>query len=630
MPRHDVDDLLDEEIDGLNDPLIEHLPEPPSLTGRGQSEEMYGEYAETPMGRASSPPLFAQASLFPQCQQLRIWKLENGVPSGLGVIEADASEEDLIRTRLTAMPKPGDIRSTFKMRPLDTNGREIGQEITLHISEHNPLITRMRSAGSAPAGGGGGGTYGIPSEQMHLLSRSLDLTENRARIAEQTLHAERERLLERDHQLAQERVDLAANAASSVASMSERMLEQDQSRHQQIMETERARNEATLSQQSTFMSTQVEMLRTDRETMLARLSSERSAEQARFQMEMERERERMRAADKEREDRASRDRSEYDRKLQREREEWDRRMDRERQDNSDRRQREESRIASAEAERQRQHELRVKEMETSAQRDREHAERMMTLSQQKEASKAPSLIDQAKPILGFLSDAGIDIKDVLGMLTGGGGADWTELLGTLAKEVGGVAEKALEAKAAASRGPQVAPGAQFPGMAPPGYIAVPQQQMFQPQIGPGGVPLEDYEDYENLYEEPVLRQPQRAPQQQAHVVPPLDLGQPPHSVPQAPVAPAAPEGGARLGLQAQKTARTATRSLVQTLSTTQESDWGTEIMLAIGNEMTIYHYVQDVSVRHAMHEAGASEETVEKIVAALKASPAVPADLRYE
>jgi len=277
-------------------------------------------------------------------------------------------------------------------------------------------------------------------------------------------------------------------------------------------------------------------------------------------------------------------------------------------------------LRDRDSERQRQHELRLKEMEISSARDREHAERMMQLSMQRaEVAKSDGIGNMLTAGLTLLEKADMDLKDVMGMIRGGAeSAGWADLLGTLAERVGSVAEKAIEAKvdaqAAQLEGQQMAAIAQQPQ--PPGMVMVPQQLLQQgafPQAG--GIPGAPM-GYVNPYGQ---EQQMQAPQEFQQAIP----------MPQQPgLAQAAP--ATSLGLQAQKTARVAIRWLLEALQTTPETEWEGAIAAAIGTEMTIYHYIQDVSVVYAMREAGADDAFVTKIVQALQASALVPNDIRYE
>ena len=625
----DVDLLLEDELDGLNDDNMEHLPDEPILTGRAQSEEIYGEFAEQPVGRASSPKLFAQAAMFENCQQLRVWRIEQGVPVGLGTVAATATEEDLIRSFPQAMPSQGEGRITFRVRPLDTNGRSIGTEFTTHVSEHHEVLVAMNRAKASGNGASVQG-FGLSDAQMTLLQRNVEISERRTERAEHALESERERLLEREHELARERVDLAQNAAASVGSYAERMMETDQARHNQVMETEKARNEQTAQFTAGFFENQLAALRSDRETMLERAQADMERSQQRHHIELERMREQDRAADKEREDRRLREqregeakadraareadervalaKTEADTRSDRERREWERRMELHSQETKERQRRDEQYMRDRDSERQRQHELRVKEMEISSTRDREHAERMMQLSMQRaEVAKSDGIGNMLTAGLTLMEKADMDIKDVFGMLRGGAeSAGWADLLGTLAERVGSVAEKAIEAKvdaqAAAIEGQQMMAISQQPP--PPGMVMVPQQLLQQ-----GAFPQVQQEHAQPMFQEAVPM-PQQAPPQ-------APQGQPPGPM-------------TSLGLQAQKTARVAIRTLLEALQTTPEVEWEGVIATAIGTEMTIYHYIQDVSVVYAMREAGADDAFVAKIVQALQTSVLVPNDIRYE
>jgi len=656
MPGEMVDDLLDDELDALNDPSVEHLPEAPTLSGRGQMEEMYGEYAEQPLGRPSSPKLWAQASLFKNCQQLRVWKLEQGIPVGLGKITSEATEEDLIMAFPDAMPARGEVKCTFKLRPLDTNGREIGTEFTVHIGEHHAVIQQVKRSRAAANGGNGVHHGGVSDAQMQLLQRSLDLADRRTFSAEEQLKSERERLLERDHELARERVDLAQNAAQSVAAMSEQMMTSDAQRHEQSLETERARNEQTSKFTADFFSNQIEGMRQDREQSADRMRSDVERAQQRHDMEMERmqvrareEAEQRRAheaeADRTRQARRDREQREFEQRMERERRDWERRAETQDREVAERRRRDEEHSRARDSERQRQHERQMKEMDVSASRDREHAERMMQLSAAKlEASSGANVGTMLTSGLAFLKEAGIDPKDMVGMLGGGGDSGWAELLTGVIERAGGVAEKALEAKTSDAQARIARAQAAQAGRAdmPPGYAMVPQQLLQagalpQPgMMGPGGIPLtaEDlyYDDADYEADERAIlqqaqqgRQPAQAdadvirmtPQQHAN------MGQPPPPQPPQQTGPA-------LSLQAQKTARTAIRHLVGELSQAPEDVWSEAITMAIASELSIYHYANSVGVRRALAEAGAPDPMIDRVIAALKTSSAVPGALRYE
>ncbi len=257
---------------------VEHLPPPTEIHGMSSYSDIHGSSAATVVGRPVSPRLFTAAAGHPTVTQLRVWKIENGNPVGIGAIEANASEEDLVRMFYSSMPKPGEGKAVFKLRPMDQDGNEMGVEATVVIGEHHRTLEQVRgsrAAASAPAypppGYGGGG---IPSEVLNLMTRSIDQT--RASLDE-----ERTRSRDLMHQMAQERVDLASSAASSVAVMSERLLESERIAREAAMRAEQERNQQVNDSMSAFFSTQLNILKSD---------AERQAEMAARAQEQERER----------------------------------------------------------------------------------------------------------------------------------------------------------------------------------------------------------------------------------------------------------------------------------------------------------------------------------------------------
>jgi len=82
------------------------------------------------------PPAPRPRQLLPThgvAKQLRVWVLESGIPVALGCIDAQSRKSELMDHFKAAMPKTGEEDRTFRLRPVDQNGREVGQEITLVI-----------------------------------------------------------------------------------------------------------------------------------------------------------------------------------------------------------------------------------------------------------------------------------------------------------------------------------------------------------------------------------------------------------------------------------------------------------------------------------------------------------------
>ena len=266
---YDDDVGVDRAIAGLNDPSVEQLGPSPRLggtVGGSRPSDLFGQDAYS-LGRATSPRLYAQASQFPTCAQLRVWRWENGIPVGLGAIDAMASEEDFVREFFEAMPKPGQGRMQFKMRPIDVRGEEMGKEITLVISEHHAALQQIRRARKAEAeentnnGGpmyGQGGTVVVDrgdgdagaayaSEMSRMFEKAVEAADQRTNALEQALLEERERLRTDDGQRAQERIDLATQAAQGVQAITERMMRDESSRAERAMKAQADQSQMLLT-----------------------------------------------------------------------------------------------------------------------------------------------------------------------------------------------------------------------------------------------------------------------------------------------------------------------------------------------------------------------------------------------
>jgi len=701
--------------DALNDPDVTHLSGGPRIGGgRGKKSEMFGEDAEHAMGRASSPRLYAQAAQFPACVQLRVWKWENGVPVGLGAIDATATEEDFVRQFFSAMPRRGEGRAQFKLRPIDIRGHELGQEVTTVISEHHAAIRRMREAEEEEREmrlyGRGGGRFGrgedngnggqptvvVESPQSdgtehmgHAMDRMLDVVESRAKALEDALEMERERVREEEKQRAQERIDLATNAAQGVQVLTERMMKDDQVRQQQSLRAQQEQSQMMLTtlttiftQQQSMAAQQAEMqrradeyrieqerqraererrevedrLKREREEYEARRAKEREEADYRLRLEREEAQRKFEQAKMELEVRLQREREEMERKERREREEAERREKwfseerarREEREARESREREESRARreqmereesrEREAERNRQHELRVKEMEAQATRDREHAERMAAMAKLELETRATAQGgDSLGSTLKLFSQFGIPPEEVFPRVFGMGGgkgdegdgeekeAGWTAALPAIMGVLGEVA-KAASARGAA---PRPAPPMPQQFVSGPPMVAPPQQRaMPRPvqQARPAPRPLPA---------PPPDMPQQRAPQREAVAVeeplPPFpDVSEIEQAAPvAAPPSLSEVAKAAGMTLKQQKSARIALRSLLKQMQNAEEEKWEELIGTAIMGEISIFHYVKAVTVRAAMIEAGADEAFTTRVIAAMRQSSLVPEDLPY-
>lgn len=241
----------------LNDPDVRALPPAPTISAPRQStaRDMPDIFASTPQsfGRESSPRLYAQAAQHPACVQLRVWKVENGLPVGIGTIDAEATEEDFITRFYAAMPGEDDTRASFRLRPIDQAGNHLGQEFTHNIHpQHTELVRLRRKAQRAtesgtPANGNGGGN-GVTvvrtsdgsatalTEMSRMTEHLMASMEDQAERARAEAEELRERARLDELQRAQERVDLAANSATTVQAIMANALEAERIRSQQLAE----------------------------------------------------------------------------------------------------------------------------------------------------------------------------------------------------------------------------------------------------------------------------------------------------------------------------------------------------------------------------------------------------------
>lgn len=619
-----IDGLESEEHDGGEAPThprnTEDLPQAPMLGGSPQYSDIHGSSAHTVGGRAVSVRLFSQAAVFPQVVQLRVWKIETGVPVGLGVIDAAATEEDLVRQWYAAMPRPGEGRAIFKLRPIDMDGREIGQEITIPISEHHAVLQQIRSAMSPLTPPMPPVSSSIPTEILGLMRETISGTTK-------ALDDERARARELMAEMARERVDLASNAATGVQAIAERMMQTEAHRAEATLKAEQQRNQQSSDSMAAFFQSQLELLRADREKAKEDAERSRERDELRFTQAVEEERRRR-----------DRDQNDWERRMAQERQDFDRRM-RQEKDEAERKERiEKADREEREKERERQHSMKLREMEIQKERDREHAERMMQLQQAQLTIQSQAagggLKDTIKEVSGLLRNVGIEpVELVQKLLTrddgggGGPGEGWTDLIGKVAGVAGEVIKEQVKSKGRIAQveagTPQFAPT--YP-MIPYGYGGMPQLTGYAPGMPPG--------------------MPYGYPQ----AAPPMPMQAPGYPMPQQAVAPPMADAGEddedddeddedddgdadekpSLNVAAQNTARLALRSLVGKLGKTPEAEWEGAIATAIASEPLIYHWIQGVGVKRALADGGANPRLAARIITALRASSLVPSDLRYE
>ena len=609
----------------------EILPEVAQINGGGRQSEIHGSYAERISGRSSSPLLFAQASTFPECTQLRAWKIVNGIPTGLGVIDAGASEEEFVQRFRNAMPKKGDQKATFKLRPLDIDGQELGQEITTVISEHHssllPVsqeeVIQQRKA----------------TQNLDLHNSMVSMLRETLSASQQALEEERRRTQNLMSQMAQERIDLANNTATGIQTTAERMLNADNQRQEAMLKQERERNRQAQDNMASFFQSNLEVLQTERERaekqslvqmerdktfydrMLEQEAVRREAERAetRQRLEMikqEAANERLRLQQEwqlrmdQEERKRSREQAEHDRRIEimrkewelkkeQEKEEYERREAARRREADERRLRENRDQKEKDSERQRQHTMKMKELELAAQRDKEHAERMMQLQLMQFKEKKESGIGNIKGIIKeaktTLESLGVDPRDVVDRILGNdSGSTGSEVLSALTKIAGNATEvmtESIRAKAIEKSNTQPVPP----------YNPMMYQQKPNPPPTPTPKQIEQKEIQSNSQQ---WIDSQNKPEQQ--------------NIPDEP----------QVDLKVQRSARKALRVLVNNLKKSKTDKWEELITVAITNEFSIYHYCNAVSVQRALIEAGAEQNMINVVIDMLTKSSLVPNDMR--
>ena len=634
-------------------PPLGAAPPPPPL---GADPFGMGGYAPPPNmgGRPTSPPIWNSAHLHESVSQLRVWKRVNGRPVLVGECDARLSYEDFIRKFFAVMPVPGEGEAVYLIRPLNFSGIEVGSETELPpISEHHTLLAAERSRRAAALMPGAPGYIPAPpaapdlSPVTRMMERAQSVYEAQIRRLEEEAKAERERAAMLQDKVAEERAELAARTGRSVEAITERLMGQEAARSERMAATEAERNKMaqdsmgtlfqSVAQQQSQMFTQLQAVQQ------GAAEREREAYDRRLREEGDRrERENREAADrseraeKDAEAKRLRDQQEWERKWEREKEENRRRDDQERGDR-------ESRQKEADAERQRAHEARLEEMKLSVAREREHAERMMSLNTQRE--KGESVEGMVNKGIGLLEKIGLKPADLLDLIRPPAGEGPNPLIEIGAKAIGEgikVAGEVFKDRARAqAQAAEVAAAQAGMGMGlPPGYgmmpYGAPGMMPGQPPMLTAGMPQQPFYPQGQV---PGQMVPQGQPGvppgyvlvQQAPGMPPVLMPaaqQQPGAVPPAGVAPdEKPAPNCSMPMPAQRAARNAIRALVRNIRSTPAEKWAEAVAVAVQNEMAIYGYCSQVTIRYALKEGGADDLLAEKMIAAIDASGLVPADL---
>lgn len=332
-------DFIDPDEQALNSGEEVSLNDAPALGGGyRQAGPLFGGDDAVTAGRATVPPLWEQAAQHPTVTQLQVFKIENGQPSGLGAIDASASEEDFVAQFIDAMNPPPAKDTRFRIRPIDINGRTIGNEFTKIINNSHITLKAIRNArdnqNSQPMnmGGWGAGFQGfVPdsSDNAALAEvaeayRSVDDMKERIRQSQEAQLAEERRIArELEQKIAEERVRQAQAQADLTREMTERVLKADAERHKAASEDREKTQSMTLGMIHTMATSQVAGAKAEAERA-AQIEKERSERERAFFERQSAELEARRAMErKDAEERHRRDMQDAEEKRRRDREEWE-------------------------------------------------------------------------------------------------------------------------------------------------------------------------------------------------------------------------------------------------------------------------------------------------------------------
>ncbi len=593
-----LDELEDENSVDLDEP--EPLGGPQTFTGPNGASYVTDDGAA---GRQTSPQLWRAASGHPSVDQLRMYKLMDGRPTAIGDIDSQASELDFHRRFFAVMPKPGEEPAKFKFRPM-SNGREILQEVNVPpVHPMHTNLVRLR-AGDDPAPNLT--RYETPINPMagvvDLMRVVRELTEpytQRLEEERKASQAERERVLEERRVMADERMELAGRASSSVEAITERMIAGDGKR------AELALNQAQSGFQSMLGVMQQgaaerERAQAAREREDAdRRSRERADEDSRRQRDRQDFEERIVKERNEATDKRERERAEADDRRERDRRDWEQKMTQDKIDRDDRLRNEEQRLTrereaevrrhdAAEKERERQHTARLEEMRVRAQQDREHAERMASLNSVRDKNdSAEGMIEKGPKMLTMF---GLEPKEVVERFMGGGSGGIDDYIPVIEGAVSilnnGLTQLAEYAKTRAQTdaAKEMAKNQQIPAG---GYAAAIAGPVAPPQhAGPAAGSM--------------LGQPQGAPvMQDAQPIP----------IVTAIVS--------NLDLHVQKAAREALRMMVNALRRLTPDKWGEQLTSTVTGNVASYHFLREAGLKPALREAGAEPQLIDAFVTQL-------------
>lgn len=301
-PLYDEDE--DEDVEALNDPSATMLPEPPMVGGRGRST-LFGQPTET-VGVPSSPPLYAAAARFPDARKFVVYRLDgsSGNPISIGSIAVNCHEDGFIRHFYKSMPRPGEGAVTYLLRMHNAAGKEVGPQIERVIADTHTTLVQLReeeknAMSAGPAGWGGlhvgdnGAGVQVVTEELGRVVESVQLMhEQQLNNLSEQLKEERDRNLDNERRLANERIELAKQSGTLQQSILERMVATDRQRADEVLKTQQDSSKFVLNLLTTMNAQTRESMIVDAQRREAEEKVRQERERAYFDRLMREERDR--------------------------------------------------------------------------------------------------------------------------------------------------------------------------------------------------------------------------------------------------------------------------------------------------------------------------------------------------
>ena len=542
------------------------------------------ENVYAPTATIQQPPIWHTTKGRDGNYSLRIERRDDaGHPQYLGTLAPDATRDDLV----VRYKRSG----TYLVTPMDEHGHVLADAFVIHIPEDNPILVRQRGQQQTMAAGGlgaammmgAGGGSAIPTEAWQFLTTAIHSKDAQLEAEQQARQSAAQEAREAHERAVQLQMAAATDFSARAMDVQREAMEAERERQAALFAKQQALEEQALERMRAASDLQATQVQQFYQAMSAQMQASLEAE--RMRMERERERE---------EDRAKR------------REEDERRWERERSQ-------------AREARLEREREAHERELE----RTRAHnAMQLELIGKLKDAENPINAVDKLLPqILGVTEALGIDLKQITGILGGGGPKGWIEVIGdTIEKGVDAFGK--LQAQQA--------------------QIAMQQQLMMQ-QISP--------EEYEQLAMNP--GQPAQSPGDAQLPAPaPVDEAQAraqaafgysaePESIPVAQPVPEvsdvastpAPDHGlpvpaelAALPPAVLKAARRTLRELVEHVRASGDPRATWAQLRGSGAFPAVGQFVQASSMIYALREGGASEQLAEAILSAVDSD--LPAAIR--